>query len=503
MTNDPTIDLAVPIGREPYRPRAHFTPRRNWINDPNGLVYFEGEYHLYYQYNPEGREWGHMSWGHAVSPDLAHWKELPVAIPETDQMIFSGSIVVDWGNRSGLGNGNAPPLLAFFTAFDAARGIQSQHLAYSHDRGRSFVHYVDNPIVDLDHADFRDPKVFYHEQSAAWIMVVALSKDHVVQIYRSENLLNWQLASTFGPEGSTTGQWECPDLIPVPIEGEGQLAWVLKVDVDDGFLGGGSGAQYFVGDFDGFCFTLDATCANPDGNRVDYGPDFYAAITWAELPTTQPGPIWIGWQSNHQSGRLYPTDPWQGAMSFPRRLFLYRGGGRLHLGQEPILSDLQGPTPDASLEMPVELTIKPTIVVADLVAFDCSFNLTCSDQACATIDLRDKYESLVSITVDRERGEIAFERAPSSKVDTQAFQRSTSGLISQKSHTLRIIVDGPLVEIFIDAGKLVYTGTIFPNGVPSIAVKGVSGSNLLTAVRIEELQPTMFDADRDADTRCA
>jgi len=500
MTQNPTADHAPSIGRETFRPTAHFTPRRNWINDPNGLVYFDGEYHLFYQYNPHGSEWGHMSWGHAVSSDLAHWEELPVAIPETDQMIFSGSIVVDWDNRSGLGDGNAPPLLAFFTAFDAARSIQSQHLAYSHDRGRTFAHYAGNPIIDLDHADFRDPKVFYHADSAAWIMVVALAKDHVVQFYRSDDLLDWQLAGTFGPAGSTAGQWECPDLILVPVEGgDGRSVWVLKVDVDDRFLDGGSGTQYFVGAFDGYAFTVDPSYGNPDGDPVDYGPDFYAAITWAELPDSQPGPIWIGWQSNHQSGRFYPTDPWQGAMSLPRRLFLYEDGGRLKLGQAPILSKHGLSLPVGGLESSVALTADPTMLVTGLGAFQCTFDLTCSTDGCVSIDLCDEDGPLAGIIIDRRRGVMTFDRKPSPKVNVPAFSRRTDVVVSGETRLLRILVDGPLVEIFVDQGKLVYTATVFPAGIPTIVGRAISGTCQIASLVVEELQPTMFQDGDFAD----
>ncbi len=499
MTQNQTVDHAPSIGRETFRPTAHFTPRRNWINDPNGLVYFEGEYHLFYQYNPHGSEWGHMSWGHAVSADLAHWKELPVAIPETDQMIFSGSIVVDWHDRSGLGDGKAPPLLAFFTAFDAARGIQSQHLAYSHDRGRTFSHYAGNPIIDLDHADFRDPKVFYHADSDAWIMVVALAKDHVVQFYRSDDLLNWQLAGTFGPAGSTAGQWECPDLILVPIEGdEGRSAWVLKVDVDDRFIAGGSGAQYFVGAFDGYVFTVDPSCGNPDGDPVDHGPDFYAAITWAEIPASQPGPIWIGWQSNHQSGRFYPTDPWQGAMTLPRRLFLYQDHGRLRLGQVPILSERGLSTSVGASDASVLLTDDPTTLVTGLHAFDCSFDLTCSTDGCASIDLCDEDGPLAGIIIDRRRGVMTFDRKPSFRVDIPAFSSRTEAGVSGETRYLRIVVDGPLVEIFVDQGKLVYTATVFPAGIPTIVGRAVSGNCHITSLVVAEVRPTMFLNDNSA-----
>src|SRR5579872_5698392 len=195
-----------------YRPRYHFTPRRNWMNDPNGLVYFAGEYHLFFQHNPCGDQWGHMSWGHAVSRDLVTWEELPVAIPETDrEMIFSGCLVIDWKNVSGLGGGSEPPFLAFYTGYDAKTDIQRQCLAFSHDRGRTFTFYEGNPLIDLGMAHFRDPKVFYHEDSAAWVMAVSLPREHRIVFYRSRNLLQWTLAGSFGPAGATSGQWECPD----------------------------------------------------------------------------------------------------------------------------------------------------------------------------------------------------------------------------------------------------------------------------------------------------
>lgn len=491
MTQNSMVDPAAPVGTEPFRPKLHFTPRRNWINDPNGLVYFEGEYHLFYQYNPEGREWGHMSWGHAVSPDLAHWQELPVAIPETDQMIFSGSIVVDHANISGLGDGKAPALLAFYTAYDAARSIQSQHLAYSHDRGRTFAHYAGNPIIDLNHADFRDPKVFYHADSAAWIMVVALAKDHVVQFYRSTNLLDWSLAGTFGPAGSTAGQWECPDLIPVPIRGEdGATAWVLKIDVDTGFLDGGSGTQYFVGKFDGRTFAVDPAQGNPNGDLVDYGPDFYAAITWAELPDDRPGPIWIGWQSNHQSGRFYPTDPWCGAMSLPRRLFLYSEDGRLRLGQVPIVAEPAVPVP-AAIPEAVSLTGQPTRLASGMRDFQCTFDLT-GPQGRGTIDLRDAGGSLVRMTYDRDAQHVEFDRARSSMVNTPEFGRHTIVDVPGDTVAVQIFLDGPLLEIFLNHGERVYTATIFPNGDPELTAKGVGEGWRVARQQIEPLRPTMF-----------
>lgn len=493
MTQDLPVAYAVPIGAEPYRPQAHFTPRRNWINDPNGLVYFEGEYHLFYQYNPEGMEWGHMSWGHAVSPDLARWRELPVAIPETDQMIFSGSIVVDWNNVSGLGDGTAPPLLAYFTAFDAARGIQSQHLAFSHDRGRTFAHYTGNPIIDLDHADFRDPKVFYHEDSAAWIMVVALAKDHVVQFYRSENLIDWRLSGTFGPAGSTSGQWECPDLMLVPMAGEGgHAAWVLKIDVDTGLIDGGSGAQYFVGAFDGHTFVTDPDIGNSEGELVDYGTDFYAAITWAELPASQPGPVWIGWQSNHQSGRFYPTDPWRGAMSLPRRLFLYRDGARFRLGQQPVLP----PTVEASAAVPsaghLPLGHDPLVILSGGNAVEGVFDVQCDADGWVQITLGDDRGAVAKIVIDQKSGSIEFTRSASIEVPNAQFARNTTAQIAPGNVRVQIILDGPLIELFVNGGHIVYTFAVFPSSVLTVTAHASTDKSSITRMLVNDIKPTML-----------
>ena len=283
--------------QEAYRPQLHYTPNENWMNDPNGLVFFDGEYHLFYQYNPDGNNWGNMSWGHAVSTDLVHWNELPVAIPQQVddngtpedaiddriEMIFSGSIVVDEDNRSGLGAGTDPVLLAYYTSaynYDAPdRGRQAQSLAYSTDRGRTWHFHDNNPVVAIapDNPDgynaneFRDPKVFYYAPEDKWVMAVVLALDHQVQFYESTDLLNWTHLSDFGPANSDTGIWEVPDLFEVAIDGDSSnKKWVLALSVNGGTPYGGSGIQYFVGDFDGTDFTAE----NLTPREVDFGTTF-------------------------------------------------------------------------------------------------------------------------------------------------------------------------------------------------------------------------------------
>jgi fructan beta-fructosidase len=243
---------------EPFRPQFHFSPAQNWTNDPNGLVYYKGEYHLFYQHNPFGNTWGHMSWGHAVSRDLVHWKHLPVAIPEDEgrELIFSGSAVVDHRNTSGFGTRRNPPMVAMYTS--ARPDDQDQSLAYSTDRGRTWTKYAGNPVLDDADREFRDPKVFWYEPDREWRMVLVKAAQRRVAIYRSDDLKEWEHLSDFGPANAVGGVWECPDLFPLPVDGDRRKTkWVMVVSLNPGGIAGGSGTQYFVGDFDGTTFRAD------------------------------------------------------------------------------------------------------------------------------------------------------------------------------------------------------------------------------------------------------
>ncbi|MFC7596469.1 GH32 C-terminal domain-containing protein [Terrabacter sp. GCM10028922] len=260
VATGPAASTAEPTPyTEQYRPQFHYSPAKNWMNDPNGLVFYQGEYHLFYQHNPSGNQWGNMSWGHAVSPDLVHWTELPVAIPQDDQeMIFSGSAVIDTNNTSGFGSKDNPAMVAVYTRLDKATGVQSQALAYSTDRGRTFTKYADNPVIDIGSRDFRDPKVFWYEPGHEWIMSVALSAERKVAFYRSSDLKSWEHLSDFGPAGATGGVWECPDLFPLAVDGDKKKTrWVLLVNINPGGIAGGSANQYFTGTFDGKRFVSD------------------------------------------------------------------------------------------------------------------------------------------------------------------------------------------------------------------------------------------------------
>src|SRR5690349_18298068 len=439
------------------RPRYHFTPPLNYMNDPNGLVFFDGEYHLFYQHNPFGAVWGHMSWGHAVSRDLIHWENLPVALHEENGvMIFSGSAVVDWKNTSGFGTSEAPPLVAVYTGHSETE--QNQNIAYSTDRGRTWTKYEGNPVLAIGARDFRDPKVFWHESTGHWIMVTVLPDLQKVRFDASTDLRHWTHLSDFGPAGGTDGLWECPDLFELPVEGEqGRTKWVLKVDVLRGI-----GAQYFIGDFDGTLFINDAA---PDVvRRVDFGEDFYAAQSWSDEPN---GPrVWIAWMNNWHYANEIPTAPWRGVFSIPRQLSLRRFGETLRLVQHPIEElqqftksiydsgniDIEGVNAQlAALDMDMAQEIKVQVTLGTATRFGLRL---CNGDGEET-----------RIGYDTERQEILVDRRLSgtSTFSDQFAAVHRAPLVPEAGKiSLHIFLDSCSVEVFAGDGSAVISDLIFP-----------------------------------------
>lgn len=301
------------------RPGYHYAPAANWLSDPNGLVFHEDEWHLFYQYNPHGEDWGHMAWGHAVSRDLQEWTELPPALLEDDSgMVFSGSAVIDHDGLAGFGPG---AMVALYTgAVIAPAPRQHQSLAWSGDNGRSWTRYPGNPVIDRGLADFRDPNVFWHEPTNRWIMVVALSNEHRALVYASHDLKVWDELSVIHGAGAPGEVWECPLLIELPVDGTDETRWLFKVDVLRG--GPGSGALYQTGVFDGIRFIPDGPTLSPRWQVADMGTDFYAAIAWHAPRDAAGRPLWIGWIGNHAYQGQLPYQGWRGAMSLPRRIAL-------------------------------------------------------------------------------------------------------------------------------------------------------------------------------------
>lgn len=602
------------------------------MNDPNGLVYYEGEYHLFYQYNPFGDKWGHMSWGHAVSPDLVHWQHLPLALAEENGvMIFSGSAVVDWKNTSGFGKDGKPPLVAIYAGNYTEKPLQNENIAYSNDRGRTWTKYSGNPVIDIGSKDFRDPKVFWYEPMNQWVMVVALSVEHKIRLYASKDLKQWKKLSDFGPAGATSGVWECPDLFSLPLDSNtNQMKWVLVVNVGSGAPAGGTGAQYFIGGFDGTNFTQAAvfspsskpaaasdevladfegdnygdwkvtgnafgsgpvhpdasvtkyvgrkivdsfgsgdgdqgTLTSPEftvdrdylgfligggnhpgkvgvnllvnggvektttGNNssalqwqswdvrkyrgkkaqleifdnytnsdwghiyldqivlanspaqapvdnaqwADYGPDYYAAVSWSEMPKSDNRRVWIGWMNNWQYGQDLPTNPWRSAMSVPRTLALNSTAEGVRLVQQPVteLSQLREPSPltfsggsfaEAARWLASRTNLPP------LLDIEMTFTNVSVRSPFAVI-IHTGQNQQISIACEPALKLLAIDRRQSGLT---AFHPDFSGRYQAPLPLvdgvckLRLLLDSSSLETFAQDGEVVLSTLIFPSQEP-------------------------------------
>ena len=631
------VAAAPPTFREPWRPQFHFTPASTWMNDPNGMVWHDGEFHLFYQNNPFGDKWGHMSWAHAVSRDLSHWEHLPLALAEEGGvMIFSGSAVVDRDNTSGFGKDGKPPMVAIYTGHHTGKPLQNQHIAYSNDRGRTWTKYAGNPVLDLGEADFRDPKVFWHAPTRRWVMAVSWPQHRQVRFYASPDLKRWSHLSDFGPAGSTEGIWECPDLFPVEVENPGggrRTKWVLVVNVGSGAPAGGSGTQYFVGEFDGTFFgedpgsvpaglpgvepegrvladfedgyggwtaTGDAFGARPaagtlpnqqevrgfsgrglvntylggdrttgtltspefrvdagflnfrigggrqpealsvrllvDGKAVraatggdaerlevaswdvrefagrtarieivdratgswghinadrfvlasslarpalggahwaDFGPDFYAAVTWSGVPEADGRRLWLGWMSNWTYANDVPTSPWRSAMTVARSLTLRRTEQGYRLLQRPVreIEALRGTPwrvenvtvaeasgrlrdvrlPEGLADVEVELENVPALGTVSLLLRHGAGK----DRAGTT-----------RLELDAATGQLRFDRGASGRKDfSPAFSdiHRAPVRIENGRVRLRLLVDTSSVEVFAQEGESCLTELILPH----------------------------------------
>ncbi|KRE93494.1 hypothetical protein ASG76_13635 [Nocardioides sp. Soil774] len=434
------------------RPRDHFTPVRGWLNDPNGLLLHEGELHLFFQHNPGDLVHGPISWGHAVSTDLIDWTELPTAIAATDvQHAWSGSVVHDAANTSGLDSGATGPLVALYTGFDPATGAQSQCVAHSSDRGRTWTAYAANPVLDVGSTSFRDPKVLRHGDG--WAMVLVRADEHVVELYRSPDLLRWTHHSTFGPEGHVDADWECPDLVRVPVEGTSQHADVLLVSVSDGAPAGGSGMQYFVGvlDDDGFRSTQPA-------RWMDHGADFYAAISYAG--DVGPQPVVQAWMSNWRYADKVPARDFRGSMTLARRLSLRRRGAELVLVQRPVVRPGAQTYAAADLEVDRALALPVAARTCRVVA-----EIDLGTARRAGLHVRVGPGERTTVWVDRD-GAVALDRTSSGTVEVHPdFAAVHTARLPDDPGAVRleVVVDVASVEVFLADGEVVLTDQVFPD----------------------------------------
>ncbi|MFC4870179.1 glycoside hydrolase family 32 protein [Negadavirga shengliensis] len=445
------VTQSEPEFNEPFRPQYHFTPPAMWMNDPNGMVYHDGEYHLFYQHYPDSTVWGPMHWGHAVSEDLVHWEHLPVAIePDEHGWIFSGSAVFDADNTSGLATEDNPPLVAIYTYHDPVGAeakrddFQTQGIAYSTDRGRNWLKYEGNPVLkNPGIRDFRDPKVSWVDDK--WIMSLAV-KDRI-SFYSSPNLIDWTHESDFNPSWAAYGGvWECPDLFPLTTAG-GEEKWVLFVSINPGGPNGGSATQYFIGDFDGKQFHVESR----EVKWLDYGADNYAGVTWSNVPEEDGRRLFIGWMSNWTYANIVPTENWRSANTVPRNLELVETNGDYLVASRPVkeLDMLRNDTHKAegsgfSLDHElVEILLTP-------------------NQEKFKVEIgNEKGERVV---LEKNGDQLVFDRSQSGITDFhEAFSKPhTAPLNGLKIKDVRIYLDRSSVEVFINDGELVMTEVIFP-----------------------------------------
>ena len=442
--------------REKFRPTYHFSPLYGWMNDPNGMVYKDGEYHLFYQHNPYGSKWGNMHWGHAISKDLINWEHRPDAItPDALGTIFSGSAVVDTDNTAGFGAG---AIVAIYTQ-NSDRQVQS--IAYSTDNGRSFTKYENNPVLTSDARDFRDPKVFWHKETQRWIMLLAVGQE--MQIFSSSNLKDWAFESSFGEgQGAHGGVWECPDLFELPVDGTNEKKWVLLCNLNPGGPFGGSATQYFVGTFNGKEFVNES----PSKTKwMDLGKDHYATVTWSDAPDNRR--IAIAWMSNWQYANDVPTSQYRSPNSVPRDLSLFTVDGETYLqsAPSPELLKLRDISKKRSFKVNGTRTIKD-MIAGNEGAYE--IELTIENQHADVIGFRlynDKGEE-VDMQYDMKEKKFSMDRRKSGEVGfNENFPMLTWTTIESGKDELklRLFVDKSSVEAFGDGGRFVMTNQVFPS----------------------------------------
>jgi fructan beta-fructosidase len=470
------LNIAAQTYTEQHRPQFHFSPPKAWMNDPNGMVFFEGEYHLFYQYYPDDTVWGPMHWGHAVSRDMVHWEHLPIALaPDTLGYIFSGSAVIDWNNTSGFGNGKKPPMVAMFTYHNMEgekanrTDFQYQGIAYSNDNGRNWTKYAQNPVIPNTELlkDFRDTKVFWHSPTKKWVMLCA--RGDRARIYTSANLKNWTQVSEFGEGMGAAGRpWECPDLFELPLENNPKKSvWVMLISLGSGAPNGGSGTQYFVGNFDGTTFVPSE---KGKIRWLDYGRDNYAGVTWADIPKKDGRRLFLGWMSNWKYATKVPTIDWRSAMTIPRVLTAKMRGDSIVLLSKPVKELEKIRRKSVVLTDKNNNLAKNGELILELEAK--TFDITFSNS---------KNETL-KIGFNASKNEFYMDRTQTGNTD---FTPDFSGIhtakrtSNRKNIQLHIFIDRASIEVFADGGETVLTDIFFPN--EDFASIKVTKNSLLSA----------------------
>ena len=460
--------------KESFRPVYHHTAAYGWMNDPNGMFYKDGVYHLFFQYNPYGSVWGNMHWGHSTSSDLIHWNFEGVSIvPDAWGAIFSGSCVVDHNNTAGFGK---DAVIAFYTSAKSTPwgDVQSESMAYSLDNGKTFVKYAGNPIITSLEKDFRDPKVFWYAPGKHWVMILAVGQH--MELYSSVNLKDWKKESEFGKmQGAHGGVWECPDLIELPVEGSRGKKWVLICNINPGGPFGGSAAQYFVGSFDGKTFVNESPVQT---KWMDWGKDNYATVTWNNAPDGRC--IALGWMSNWQYANNVPTRQYRSANTIARDLTLYKAGGEFYLKSTPSREMKQARGEKVSVP---SFKVTDSYKIESLLkdnngAYEIEMEIQVADASKISLNLQNEKGEQVSMYYDLLRKQFVMDRSKSGKVDfSNDFPAVTAAPVhAGKTLRLRLFVDRSSIEAFGEDGKFVMTNLVFPSSPYNQMSFGTEGS---------------------------
>ena len=482
-----TFDTA---NREKYRPAFHHTPLYGWMNDPNGMFYKDGRWHLYYQYNPYGSKWQNMTWGHSVSDDLVNWEHLPEAIrPNGLGSVFSGSCAVDHDNTAGFGS---DAVIALYTS---AGTSQMQSLASSTDDGLTFNIYPSNPVLTLE-SEARDPKVFWNDSTKEWNMILAHALDHEMLIFTSPDMKSWTLQSSFGKGlGAQGGVWECPDLFELPVAGTDEKKWVLLCNINPDGPFGGSGTQYFVGDFDGKTFKADTDAAgNVSTKWLDYGKDHYATVTWSDAPDGRR--VALGWMSNWQYAADVPTMQFRSANTLPREMGLFRApDGEVYASSAP------SPELEA-LRGKLAAKVKKTTVGRKARSFalpsenggicEILMDIEASKAKTVNVVFSNSQGEKVVMQYDPAAATLSFDRTQSGITDfSEGFPAVTVTPTHEASGriALRIFVDRSSMEVFGNDGEFVMTNLVFPRTpYTALSVSAEGGNAKVENLRIYSLK---------------
>lgn len=482
-----TSDTFATVNRERFRPAYHHTPLYGWMNDPNGMFYKDGVWHLYYQWNPFGSKWQNMTWGHSSSTDLVHWKHHPVAIePNGLGTVFSGSSAIDTEGSAGFGK---DAVVAMYTSAGVS---QIQSLAWSNDGGETFSIYPGNPVLTLE-SEARDPNMFWNSETKTWTLVLAHALDKEMLIFTSPDMKEWTLQSSFGKGlGAQDGVWECPDLFELAVEGTGEKKWVLLCNLNPGGPFGGSATQYFVGDFDGKTFIPDL---DADGNVptkwLDYGKDHYATVSFSDAPAGRR--TVIGWMSNWQYAPEVPTTQFRSANTLPREMGLFRDtDGQLYVSSAP------SPETEALRAATVKCASKATLgskprhyTIPELC--EITMNVDAAKADSVMIELSNTQGEHVIMTYVPAKDELSFDRRESGITD---FSQDFPAVTVAPAHSggkplgLRIFVDRSSIEVFGRDGRFAMTNLVFPNAPYTVmTVTAAGGKATLSDLRIYNINP--------------